>query len=344
MMTTGDFSKGFKDVSRRPGEHVPVLSEGVVKGLRVQAGGVYVDATLGMGGHTELLLEKSIPDGTVVAIDRDPFAVSRAERVFAAYGERLRLYNNCFSGLSDVLDDAGFEKGDVWGIVADLGLSSNQLDDEERGFSFASNGELDMRMDPSSEITALDLIQNLSFEELGDIFKKLGEEPQGKRYARAIKRALAEQGSSDTLLSEERAMSPAELAGVIERAAGGKMCALSRRHPATRVFMALRMKVNRELDELAVFLEEAPWWLSKGGRLAVISFHSLEDRMVKRRFRALAEPERLVPPDLPLKSNEVPKAHFKLINRKPWVADEEEKKENPRSRSARLRVLERSGE
>lgn len=344
MMATGDFSNSFKDASRKHGEHVPVLSEGVVKGLGVQSGGVYVDATLGMGGHTELLLKESNPSGTVVAIDRDPFAVNRAGKVFESYGERLRLYNNCFSDLSEVLDEAGFEKGQVSGIIADLGLSSNQLDDEERGFSFASNGELDMRMDPSSEITALDLIRKLSFEELGDIFKKLGEEPQGKRYARAIKRALAEKGASNGLLNEERAMSPAELAGVIERAAGAKMCALSRRHPATRVFMALRMKVNRELDELAVFLEQAPWWLCKGGRLAVISFHSLEDRMVKRRFRVLAEPERLVPPDLPLKSNEVPKAQFKLINRKPWVADEEEKKVNPRSRSARLRVLERSGE
>ncbi len=322
--------------SQTPGaacEHTPVMTEEILENLQVRAGGVYVDVTLGMGGHTGALLDHSAPDGVVVAMDRDPDAVNRAGKLMKSYGNRLKLFKDRFGRMSEVLRICGFEPGDVSGVCADLGLSSRQLNDEKRGFSFNSRGDLDMRMDPESGPTAADLIRDSSVDELGTIFRVLGEEPLGKRYAKAVKRAIDEKA--------EKNISPAELAQIIERAAGKKRCALSRRHPATKVFMALRMKVNRELEELETFLAEAPSWLSRGGRLAVISFHSLEDRMVKRRFIELAEPGRSVDPGLPLRQIDIPRSEFRLVFRKPRVPSGAELSRNPRSRSARLRVLER---
>ncbi len=283
--------------------HATVLREETVSLLGVRPGGVYVDATLGGGGHAEALLEASA-GAVVVGIDRDPAAVAAASMRLARFGDRFQVIAGAFGDLPALLGKAGM--GRVDGIVADLGLSSAQLSDPGRGMSFRLDGPLDMRMDPSLRETALDLIDRLGQDELADLIYRFGEERRSRRVARCIKLALGDarlQTTADLRKAIVRAVGPARVGGV---------------DPATRTFQALRIAVNGELDQLGSLLEHAPSVLTDEGVLAIISFHSLEDRMVKRAFQN--------------------RAMWSPITKKPMVASELEEHRNPRSRSAKLRA------
>jgi 16S rRNA (cytosine1402-N4)-methyltransferase len=274
--------------------------------LAVKPGGFYVDGTVGMGGHTRELLRRSAPHGRVLGIDRDAESLARAAADLGEHGGRLRLQQADFRDLAAML--AG-ERPD--GILLDLGLSSAQLDDPERGFSFRAEGPLDMRMDRSRGETAADVVNRMPEKPLADLIYRFGEERASRRIARAI--VAARRGG--------RLRTTGALAAVVRSAAGR-----SRRpglDPATRTFQALRIHVNRELESLGPSLVELAGCLADGGRLAVIAFHSLEDREVKQAFRALERRE------------------FRLVTRKPVRPGEAELRGNPRSRSARLRAVAR---
>ena len=299
------------------------MSAEVISLLQCGPGGIYVDCTLGGGGHSEEILRASSPNGRLVGIDRDQEAIEEARKRLSSYGERASFIHSDFKSLKDVLAGEGISEVD--GILADLGVSSWQLNSAGRGFSFMKEGPLDMRMDRSSGETALELIERLSERELTLILWKYGEEKWAKLIARAIK---AQGGISTTLELAEL------VSGVVPRKAHPK-----RIHVATRTFQALRIAVNEELAGLDQFLLDAVSLLKKGGRLAVITFHSLEDRIVKRAFRALSK-GCICPPDLPVcacgKEGTV-----SLVTRKAVVPTAKEEEQNPRSRSAKLRVVER---
>jgi len=287
-------------------DHVPVLLAETLELLAVTPGGLWVDGTLGLGGHAEAVLRASSPDGRLVGLDRDAEALERARERLRPFGERARLEHVDYREIPERL---GGERAS--GILLDLGVSSLQLDDAERGFSLRRDGPLDMRMDRSARGTAFELVNRLRESELADLIHELGEEPFARRIARAIARA------------RERApiQTTTELAEIVRRAAPR-----SRRpgfHPATRTFQALRIRVNRELDGLGDALERAAACLRPGGRMVVIAFHSLEDRAAKLAFRSLAS------------------RGFALLNRKPLRPSEDETRANPRARSARLRALRR---
>ena len=286
--------------------HLPVLLEGVVSALQAAQGGVFVDATAGGAGHSRGILAAS-PNVRLIATDRDLRAVDTARERLQEFGERAHVAHARFSEIGAVLDEAGFEQID--GILADLGVSSFQLDTPERGMSFRQQGPLDMRMDTSSGETALELIARLDQDELADVIYELGEERRSRRVARCIKQALEEGNLNDTI----------ELRRAIVRAVGPRR--VGGIDPATRTFQALRMAVNSELKEVSALLTTARARLKPGGLLAVISFHSLEDRLVKREFqnRMLWAP----------------------LTKKPIIASDEEQAQNPRSRSAKLRVARR---
>jgi 16S rRNA (cytosine1402-N4)-methyltransferase len=275
--------------------------------------GVYVDCTVGLGGHTAALLEAGA--GRVIGLDRDQAALDAArERLKEAAG-RLDLVHADYRDLARVLQDHQLEAID--GALADLGVSSLQLDDAARGFSFRFDGPLDMRMDRSKGVPAAELIRTADEATLADVIFQFGEERHARRVARAIVRAREQQPLTRTV----------ELASVVRRAAGSRRW--QRIDPATRTFQALRIWVNRELEGLDTFFETAAATLRVGGRLAVIAFHSLEDRVVKHTFRTLSAPRESAP------------ALFRLLTRKPIVPGEEEVRRNPRARSARLRAVER---
>lgn len=302
--------------------HQSVLREEVVVALRPAPGRLLVDATLGGGGHAEALLEAG---ATVVGIDRDQEALQAAKaRLGKRFGDRLQLVHGDFGALAELLAKIGVDKVD--GIVLDLGVSSWQLDSARRGFSFQREGFLDMRMDQSGGQTAADLVNLLEESELQRIFREYGEERQSRRIAAAIVRQRAVAPLSTTV----------ELASLIEREVGRR----GRLHPATRVFQALRIAVNGELQSLRNVLGSLPALLSRGARAAVITFHSLEDRIVKQNFRERSEPE-LNKPEWPAPK---PNALFcyHRITCKPIEPTPSELLSNPRSRSARLRVVERS--
>ncbi|HJL29688.1 MAG TPA: 16S rRNA (cytosine(1402)-N(4))-methyltransferase RsmH, partial [Polyangiaceae bacterium LLY-WYZ-15_(1-7)] len=249
--------------------HVSVLLEETVDALAPRAGGVYVDATLGGGGHAEAILERSAPDGRLVGLDRDPAALAAAGERLARFGERVTLVKSPFGRLAAALADVGLARVD--GVVADVGVSSPQLDDPARGFSFRESGPLDMRMDPTSGETAKELIARLDSTELADLIYALGEERRSRPIARAIKEAEAA-GELETTDDLRRAVHR-----VMKRR--GKI------DTATRTFQALRIAVNEELDQLGALLAQLPDVVEDGGVAAVISFHSLEDRKVKRAFK-----------------------------------------------------------
>lgn len=285
--------------------HVTVLLEETVRALEPAAGKTFVDATLGAGGHAEALL--SVPGTRVIGIDRDDVALETARRRLERFGERFVPVRACFSELEAVV--TRFAGGRVDGICADVGVSSMQIDDPARGMSFRSEGPLDMRMDPTSGETALELIERLGDSDLADVIYKYGEERRSRRVARCIKQALAAGDLSTTLDLRRaivRAVGPARVGGL---------------DPATRTFQALRIAVNGELDELSALLEAAPRVLKTGGVLAVISFHSLEDRVVKHAMR----------------DREV----WSPLTKKPVVPSDEETAHNPRARSAKLRAARR---
>jgi 16S rRNA (cytosine1402-N4)-methyltransferase len=307
-------------------QHIPVMPAEVLNALRPHPGGYYIDGTAGGGGHTALLLEQSAPNGQVLAIDADPLALERiAARLsnLRATG-RLILAHGNFASLQSLAANAGFAQAD--GILLDLGLSSDQLADRERGFSFAGDAPLDMRFDPSQPTSAADLLNTLPESELADLLWRYGEERRSRQIARRIVQARARQPITRT---EQLAHLAA--AGVPGHPGGI--------HPATRTFQALRIAVNGELDSLEALLPQAVELLAPGGRIAIISFHSLEDRIVKHFFQHEAR-GCICPPHTPVCVCGH-QARLKIITPHPLVASSEEQAENPRARSAKLRVAER---
>ncbi|HHN46056.1 MAG TPA: 16S rRNA (cytosine(1402)-N(4))-methyltransferase RsmH [Planctomycetes bacterium] len=293
--------------------HVPVLIDETLKLLRPVSGGVYVDGTAGAGGHAKAILDASAPDGIILALDWDEHAIAAAAEQLAAYGERVRLIRRNHADIADVVREAGVE-GKIRGILLDLGLSSIQLADPVRGFSFQTGGMLDMRMSSELPENAAMLVNRLSEQELAGIIAKYGEE----RRSRAVARAIMYARSRKPIRTAE------ELAAIAARAARGK--GRRRIHPATRTFQALRIAVNHELENLQAALLGGRDVLAPGGVFAVIAFHSLEDRIVKRTFREWAA-----------------SGDFELMVKKPITPCEDEVYRNPRSRSARLRAVVRKG-
>ncbi len=290
-------------------EHVPVMTAEVLQYLQPARGGLFVDCTVGLGGHARALLEQGAT--RLIGLDRDRDALARAGEVLAPWGDRVELVHADYRDLDDVLDGRGVDGID--GALADLGVSSLQLDGAGRGFSFQRDEPLDMRMDRTSGPTAAELIAGAGETELADAIYRYGEERLSRRIARAIVTARAGEPIATT----------GRLAGIVRRAVARR--GYSRIDPATRTFQALRIWVNHELDGLDRFLEAAARRLRAGARLVVISFHSLEDRIVKHTFRALA------PAGAP----------FRVLTRKPVVPPDEGVHRNPRSRSAKLRAMER---
>lgn len=302
--------------------HEPVLAREVVELLCPRPGMVVLDGTLGGGGHSGLLLERG---ARVIALDKDPRALAAASARLARFGEAFRAVRSDFRDAKNVLAALGLAGVD--GALVDLGVSSPQLDEAERGFSFSRPGPLDMRMGQEGE-TLAELLRRIDVRELERILREYGEEPFARPVARAVKAAAAGDAPLDT------AGLAAIVAGAIPRRAWPK-----RIHPATRTFQALRIAVNDELGALAAWLDGLPALLNPGGRAAAISFHSLEDRMVKERFRALTQ-ACTCPPDLPVCACGA-KAGFSAVTRKAVKASEEEIARNPRARSARLRAVEK---
>ena len=302
--------------SGRGYRHVPALVEEIVHFLRVQPGGIYVDATLGEGGHAEALLQAGAPGSRVIGIDRDAEVLEVARQRLAPYGVRVRIIHGDAADLAAIL--SSLQVPSVAGILLDLGVSSYQLETAERGFSFRREGPLDMRMDRSTERTAAMLVNTLAEPALINLIQCYGEERWARRIARAIIRARRRTPLRTTQ----------ELAALITHVVppGGRP---ARIHPATRTFQALRIAVNEELSGLEGSLRGAVACLNLRGRLCVIAYHSLEDRIVKRTFQALAASQDEAAPQV------------RVLTRRPAMSSPAERKVNPRARSAKLRVLER---
>ncbi len=297
------------------------MLEEAVELLAVRPGGIYLDGTAGSGGHTEAILKRLGGTGRVVAMDRDAEAIRRCRERLAEWSNVV-LVNRNYSEMGTALDDLGIRRAD--GILLDLGLSSDQLASAARGFSFQQDGPLDMRMDQDRGPTAADLVNGLPEDELAALIWKWGEERNSRRIAAAI---VAERPVTRTL----------ELAGIVERAKGGRRGKI---HPATQTFQALRIAVNDEFGHLEQALEEGIRRLNPGGRMAVITFHSLEDRMVKTRFQAHAGKMESLQAGGERWIGEEPRV--KWICKKPLTAGAEEVRLNPRARSAKLRAVERT--
>ena len=300
--------------------HRPVLEREVVELLEPKPGSLIVDATCGGGGHTEALLKSG---ADVLALDQDPDAVEHASEQLARFGRRIAVRQANFRHAASVLDELGIRI--IGGALLDLGVSSRQLENAERGFSFVRNGPLDMRMDPRTQLTAAMIVNEYSEEQLTRLFRELGEEPAARRIASLIVKMRKTFPFRETL----------PLARAIEKLVGRH----GRHHPATRVFQALRMEVNDELGALEEGLRVLTARLEPGGRIAVIAFHSLEDRIVKNFFRDHSR-EWLDRPEWPAPQRN-PDYDLKLITPKPVEPTEEEQRANPRSRSAKLRVAEK---
>jgi 16S rRNA (cytosine1402-N4)-methyltransferase len=319
-----DTPQGVGHGGGRELSHVPVLLKEAIDFLAVKRGGTYIDATVGLGGHSYEIAKRLGAPGHLIGLDKDPAALKIAGVRLQASGVRTRvpeaesrepeaewpeitLLNRSFAEIAK-----GQKPGSVDGILADIGVSSLQLDDAARGFSFQADGPLDMRMDPRGERTAEQVVNHLDERQLADVIYEFGEERRSRRIARAICRSRP-------------IRSTAHLADVISAAARPMNQAERRIHPATKTFQALRIFVNRELDDLQALLEAAPRILKPGGRVVVISFHSLEDRIVKDAFRKGA--------------NEY--MYFRVLTKKPITATEEESDRNPRARSAKMRAAEK---
>ena len=306
---------GGREASRPLANHVPVLLKEAIDFLNVRRGGIYIDATVGLGGHSYEIAKRLGAPGHLIGLDKDPAALDIARTKLessagvspaTADWPKITLLQCSFAEVGE-----RFGKNFADGILADIGVSSLQLDDAARGFSFQAEGPLDMRMDPRSERTAEQVVNHLDERELADVIYEFGEERRSRRIARAICRSRP-------------IRSTAHLADVISAAARPMNQAERRIHPATRTFQALRIFVNRELDDLRALLDAAPRILKPGGRVVVISFHSLEDRIVKDAFREAAK-----------------QGYFSLLTKKPLTATEEESDRNPRARSAKLRAAEK---
>jgi 16S rRNA (cytosine1402-N4)-methyltransferase len=313
-----DTPQGVGHGGGREVSHVPVLSKEAIDFLNVRRGGTYIDATVGLGGHSYEIAKRLGAPGHLIGLDKDPAALAIAReklvigRSSLAVGEQpdwptVTLLHRSFAEVAK-----GQRPATIDGLLADIGVSSLQLDDAARGFSFQAEGPLDMRMDPHSERTAEQVVNHLDERQLADVIYEFGEERRSRRIARAICRSRP-------------IRSTAHLADVISAAARPMNQAERRIHPATRTFQALRIFVNRELDDLKALLAAAPQILKPGGRIIVISFHSLEDRIVKDAFRDGAMKD----------------MYYRILTKKPVVASEEESDRNPRARSAKLRAAER---
>jgi 16S rRNA (cytosine1402-N4)-methyltransferase len=288
--------------------HVPVLLKEAIDFLAVRRGGIYIDATVGLGGHSYEIAKRLGAPGHLIGLDKDPAALEIARRKLtapAADWPKITLLHRSFAEIAK-----GVQPGSIDGILADIGVSSLQLNDPARGFSFQAEGPLDMRMDPHNERTAEQVVNHLDERQLADVIYEFGEERRSRRIARAICRSRP-------------IRTTAQLAEVISAAA--RPMKSERIHPATRTFQALRIFVNRELDDLKALLAAAPRILNSGGRVVVISFHSLEDRIVKDAFREGGNQD----------------MHYRILTKKPVTASEEEADRNPRARSAKLRAAER---
>ena len=300
--------------------HTPVMLAEVLVALAVEEGGVFIDATFGAGGYSRGILANSTAQ--VIAIDRDPSAIEAGQGMVAEFAPRLQLVQGRFSELAEIARNLGFEK--VAGVVLDIGVSSMQLDQAERGFSFNKDGPLDMRM-AQSGLSARDVVNTCEAEELANIIFILGEEPRSRAIARAIVKARAEAPLQTTL----------DLVRAVERATGPQR-AKDRTHPATRTFQALRIHVNSELDELAAALSAAEDILQEGGRLVVVTFHSLEDRIVKRFFATRAGRVPTGSRHFP-ETQAGPRPSFIQAEKNSIAASDAEAHTNPRARSAKLR-------
>lgn len=301
--------------------HLPVLYQEIIHALSPHSPGRYVDATVGAGGHAWGILNASHPQGLLLGLDLDPQALEIASQRLSAFESRVTLRQASYTTLTHQLADLGWESVD--GIVIDLGVSSMQIDTPERGFSFLADGPLDMRFSPQQPTSAADLVNTLPENDLADLIYRYGEEKLSRRIARAIVQARP-------------LHTTAELAELVLRAAGGRR---GRIHPATRTFQALRIAVNQELQAVEEFLPQAIQALAPGGRLAVISFHSLEDRIVKQYFRQESR-DCICPPDQPVCTCGH-KASVLDLTRHPIEATSEEASTNPRARSAKLRIVEK---
>ncbi|HMM46851.1 MAG TPA: 16S rRNA (cytosine(1402)-N(4))-methyltransferase RsmH [Thiobacillaceae bacterium] len=304
--------------------HVPVLAQEAVAALAIESDGVYVDATFGRGGHSRLILAQLGPAGRLIALDRDPEAI----RAGATFDDaRLTLVHSTFSRLGAVLDGLGV--GLVNGILLDIGVSSPQLDDATRGFSFRFDAPLDMRMDPGSGPSAAEWLATAAEGEISEVIRTYGEE----RFAKSIARAIVAARQNEAIRTTGQLA--ALIASAVRKHEPGQ-------HPATRSFQAIRIHLNRELEELSAVLPQCVDRLQPGGRLAVISFHSLEDRIVKRFMRGEAQGEQ-APRRLPIPAAMLKPGRLKLVGRARHAGDAEAVA-NPRARSAVLRVAERVGE
>lgn len=324
--------------------HIPVLVKETVFGMRVQPGGLFIDGTIGGGGHTSAILEESAPDGCVLGLDRDPTALRRVRQRLsnAVISDRLLLAHANFSDLIQCIQansshTLNFMASDA--LLLDLGVSSFQLETPERGFAFTQNGPLDMRMDPGQELNADQIVNQWSERELADLIYRYGEEPRSRRIAKFI-------------VQSRPLHSTDELAAIVLKAIGGQRAenrgrgkraqrnkGKPRIHPATRVFQALRIAVNQELERLSAALPQTLSILKPGGRLAVISFHCLEDRIVKQWMQTEAR-SYVADPSPPMGGYDR-EPTLKIITRKPLRPTQAECERNPRSRSARLRIAER---
>lgn len=302
------------------GPHLPVLLNEIITALQPQPSGRYIDGTLGAGGHSFHLLDASSPTGQLLGMDLDPAAIQLATQRLQQYGQRAVIRQASYADMVEEASRLGWNAVD--GILLDLGVSSMQIDTPERGFSFLAEGPLDMRFSDSAKRSAADLVNQLSEDELAQIIFRYGEDRNGRRIAR-------------TIVNNRPFETTSQLADLIKKhhSRGEKI------HPATRTFQALRIAVNDELNIIEAILPKAINLLKPGGRLAVISFHSLEDRIVKDCFR-LESTDCICPPRQPICTCGH-KASIKLINRKPIIADEQEIKQNSRSRSAKLRIAEK---
>jgi len=301
--------------------HVPVLLDEVIAGLQPQRGGYFVDCTVGLGGHAAAILEKISPPGRLLGIDADPEAIKLSQDKLSDYGEAVTLVNDNFVNLEAICRRYHFHPVD--GILFDLGVSSLQLDTAERGFSFHLDAPLNMRFDPGQGLTASDIVNSFSEQELAKLIEKYGEERHSRRIARYI-------------VQNRPIATTVELASLVEQALSGKRAKI---HPATRTFMALRIAVNSELQNLELALKQTINLLRPGGRLTVISYHSLEDRIVKQFMRYAASSCLCPPGTVVCRCGHVPT--LKLISRKVIKPTSLEIESNPRSRSAKLRIAER---
>ena len=299
---------GDANEDRRPTVHVPVLLHEMLEAIRPGSGGMYLDGTLGAGGYAEAILQASEPDGRLVGLDLDPFAVERARERLQRYGDRFRAVHGGFHQARSILGSLGITALD--GAVIDLGLSSDQLEDAERGFSFQRSGPLDMRFDPTTGEPLFEQLLNISTKKLEEILATYGEERYCKKLARGIVNALAQGKLKNTH----------DLAELVTRIYGKRR---EKIHPATRTFQALRIAANRELENLETALWDVPLLLKKGGRFCVISYHSLEDRAVKLSFREKIKDMQ----------------RWSTITLRPVRPGNEEIRANPRARSARMRAL-----